>query len=270
MTIIPKIAFIGAGNMAGALIEAIVNSGKVSGKNIIISDIDKQKLKRLSQKYKTITAKSNTEAVSNAQVIFLAVKPQQLDDVLKELKQEISPEKLVVSICAGITTRHIETILSIKVPVIRLMPNTPSLVGQGATAITRGRFASEKQRRFIKGLLSDSGIVVELDEKKFDAVTALSGSGPAYVFYLCEAMQNAGIDMGLGKDIAAKLSRQTIYGAGLMLAKSEKQAKELRSNVTSPGGTTESAIKCLESGDFMKIFIQAVKKAKHRSEELKK
>lgn len=271
MTVInKKIAFIGAGNMAEALLAGLITCKTVPAKNIIAADIRAERRNYLKKKYKVSVTNLAAEAIGRADVIFLSVKPQQMEGLLLQAGSGIKSTQLVISIAAGITTRCIEGFLPKGTAVIRSMPNTPALLGAGAIAVSKGRYAGNKDVALAVKLFSSSGAVLELPESKINAVTALSGSGPAYVFYLCEAMARGGVLAGLSKEVADKLARQTVFGAGKMLAELAIPADELRRNVTSPGGTTEAAVAYLESNDLAEIMAQAVGRARKRAEELAK
>lgn len=213
----------------------------------MVSDVRPDALHRLKSKYKIRVNPDNRLAVDGADIVLLAVKPQQMPVVLEAIAPRITRRHLVLSIAAGITTSVIEKFLTRGVPTIRIMPNTPALVGAGAAGVSRGRYATVRHENMARSILETVGIVVSVPEKLMDAVTAVSGSGPAYVFYLAEAMKQAGIELGLSATVADQLVRQTIRGAGLLLAQSPDEPQVLRQRVTSPGGTTEAALKVLES-----------------------
>ena len=261
-----NITFIGAGNMAEALISGFLKSGLVSKSRITASDIKSARLSYLKKKYGIRTEKINHDAVKNADIVFLAVKPQQTEDVLCGLSLYVRRSQIVISLAAGITTKFIEKYL--KAAVIRSMPNTPALVGEGAIALSKGSLASARDLAAAKDLFSAVGTVVTLNEKYMNAVTALSGSGPAYVFYLAEAFEKAGEHLGLSREISTVLARQTIFGAGKLLKQSKLNSSALRTMVTSPGGTTEAAIKHFEKHEFLNIVYGAVKEAAKRARKI--
>ncbi len=243
--------------------------GRWKPSQITVCDIRHDQLAQLQLRYKVHASADNRWAARDAQIILLAVKPQHMKSVLQDLGPVIRQSQLVLSIAAGMTTGFIETFLDKGVPVIRIMPNTPALVGQGAAAPSRAaatrKAAHEKMAR---GIMETVGTVVTVSEKDMDAVTAVSGSGPAYVFYLAEAMKEAGIRLGLAPHVADQLVRQTIKGAGALLAQSHEEAHTLRQRVTSPGGTTEAALKVMEKSKVRVIFLKALKGAAERSREL--
>lgn len=265
-----KIAFLGGGNMAEAMIAGLLKSGSARRKDIVAADVSSKRRKYLKNKYGISTEPGNQEAVKGSGTVVLAVKPQVMEEVLKAVGALVVPGQLVVSIAAGITTRYIEKFLKSGVAVVRAMPNTPLLAGAGATAVCRGKFASKKHLNAAKNIFSVSGTVVETTEDRINAVTALSGSGPAYVFYMAELLKSVGVEMGLKENVADALARQTIFGAGLMLKEQDTEAQDLRRMVTSPGGTTEAALKYLHKNRFAEIFKSAVKQAKKRAGALSK
>ncbi len=264
------IAFLGGGNMAEALIKGMADSGLVSPARIVAADIRPERRAYLSRTYRIKTRESNPEAVRASDVIFIAVKPQQIEGLLREIGHFVSPRQLVISIAAGITSGYIEHFLPRRTAVVRAMPNTPALIGQGAIGIAKGKHVPSARFSIAKKLFEASGAVAEFAEKDIDAVTALSGSGPAYVFYLAEAMVESGVGMGLKRLVAEALVAKTILGAGMMLASPGKSrtASELRRKVTSPGGTTEAAISHLEKKKWAAVFADALARAKERSHEL--
>jgi pyrroline-5-carboxylate reductase len=264
------IVFIGSGNMAEALISGLSGSGLVEKKNIIAADIRPERLRYIAKKYGVKTAADNLRALPQADIVFLAVKPQQMEAFFAEAAGAIRRSQLIISIAAGITTNCIEKHLPAGTAVVRAMPNTPALLGEGAIGIAKGSAARPAHMALAKKLFGTVGTVVELPESSLNAVTALSGSGPAYIFYLCEALAEAGAAMGLSGEVADLLARQTIKGAGRMLSAMKTDAAELRRNVTSPGGTTEAAIAHLEKSKFKDIIAGALQQANRRAGELSK
>lgn len=256
--------------MGSALLEGALNAKLLSPGQIVAFDLDRHRLSRLNRKFGICAAKSGAQAVSKADFIFLCVKPQQMKNLILEIRESVVAKQCLVSIAAGISTRTLENCFSIRVPVIRAMPNTPALIQSGMTAITKGRFARRNHLQFAANFFSSVGEIVELSENLFDAVTAVSGSGPAYLFYLAESLERAGKKLGFQKDVIQILSRQTLLGAAKMLQNSSSPPRELRQKVTSPGGTTESAIRYLESKKWATIFEQAIQKARNRSKKLGK
>lgn len=264
-----KIVFIGSGNMAQAIIGGILKAGVVEAASIVCNDIDKNKVDSVAAKFGICGTVDKKEAVSGADIIFLSVKPNNVKGVLEEIKPYIKEGVLVISIAAGIGTGFIESVLE-EVAVIRVMPNTPALVLCGASALCAGKFTGGKQLKKAETLFGAIGKVKVEKEINFDAVTALSGSGPAYVFYLCELMSEAGQKLGLDKSVADDFAAQTIYGAGKMLVESDLSAGELKIKVKSPNGTTQAALEVFEGKDLGGIVFEAMKAAKDRSQQLSK
>ena len=260
------IGFIGVGVMGSSLIKSLLVSS-INSEQICISDKSSEKATEISSAYQ-VEVKSITEIGQDCDVIFLAVKPQDLDTVLSELSQSLKKETLLISIAAGKTTKFIESKLANTNPVVRVMPNTPAQIGKGVSAISPGASATNDHLSLAKDLLSASGLVVEVAEENQDAVTALSGSGPAYFFNFIEAMIKAGVNLGLTEEIATQLAIGTITGSAAMLQESGIDAATLRKNVTSPNGTTAAALKVFSDSNLEKIVADAMAAAKKRAQEL--
>jgi pyrroline-5-carboxylate reductase len=263
-----KLAFVGGGNMAEALIAGLLRSGHWKPSQLTACDVRHDQLAKLQLRYKIGASADNRWAAREVDIILLAVKPQQMGHVLSEIGPVIRSSQLVLSIAAGIPTAFIEKYLAKGVPVIRVMPNTPALVSAGAAGIARGRYAKSTHEKTAEAIFSTVGTVVTVPEKEMDAVTAVSGSGPAYLFYLAEAMQEAGIRLGLAPHIANGLVRQTLKGASQLLAQSHEEPRTLRQRVTSPGGTTEAAIKVFEKSKVRTSIVKAIGRAQRRAREL--
>ena len=267
MALSQRIAFIGAGNMALALIEGLIAARTLAPSQILASD-PRPDLKQLAGKHGFTVATSNADAVRGADVIVLSTKPQIFPTMLLEIATELSHAPLVISIAAGVPVAAIEARLGAGIRVVRSMPNTPALLGVGATAIAPGANANDGDMAIAEAVFRAVGIVKRVDERFMDAVTALSGSGPAYVFLLAEAMTEAGIAAGLPADVATALAVQTVTGAGKLLGASPEPPATLRRNVTSPGGTTQAAMEVFEAGGFSELVTKAVLAATRRGEEL--
>ena len=252
--------------MGGALIQGALKARFLKPSEVSIFDVDGKKAGALARKLKIRSASSNADAVRNADFAFLCVKPQQMGELLAEVRGA-AKKACLVSIAAGVPTSRIERAFDRPVPVVRVMPNTPALVGCGMSAVAAGRHAKPAHLRFVTGLLKSVGEAVVLKEDSMDAVTAVSGSGPAYLFYLAEILREAAKSVGLEPETAELLARRTVIGAARMLESGEDPA-ELRRKVTSPGGTTEAALKHLAEAGWQQIFIQAITKARDRSREL--
>lgn len=265
----PTIAFIGAGNMASSIIGGLVAKG-YSPAAIVASDPSPDCLQRLQAQTGVNTLADNQRAIAQADVVVLAVKPQVMKAVLTDLADTAQQRKpLVISIAAGIEIDSINQWLKGDMPIVRCMPNTPALVQSGATALYANGRVTETQRQLADDILRAVGIALWVnDESTLDAVTAVSGSGPAYFFLLMEAMQNAGIQLGLSADAAKQLTLQTALGAAQMAIGSDVDAAELRRRVTSPNGTTERAIQVFEEGGFRQLCLRALSACRDRSVEL--
>jgi pyrroline-5-carboxylate reductase len=262
------ITFIGGGNMATALITGLVNPPRTHI-SIRVCDPSQAAREHLEHTFQIPTYTEASEAVSGADVILLAVKPQIMPQVLGNLADLVDDHQLVLSIAAGTTMASIRHYLGEGQAVIRSMPNTPALIGHGITGVVAGRHCSREQRAWAEEILLAAGDVVWLeDESLMDAVTAISGTGPAYFFLLTEALAAAARDLGLPPETADRLASITCFGAGAMVATSPGEAEELRLRVTSPGGTTQAAVAVLEDGRFRELLLSAVRAARDRSREL--
>lgn len=267
----PVITILGAGNMGSALAGGLI-AHHCTPNHIWITDPDAAKLNHLQQSLKVQVTQHNEEALAHAQVIILAIKPQLIKTVLEPLAPIIQKNKpLIISIAAGTTIETIQQCLKGNIAIVRAMPNTPALIGCGATGLFANNYVTQAQRQLSESIMRAVGIVVWVaHEDNINDVTAVSGSGPAYFFLVMEAMQEVGIQLGLSADTARLLTLQTAYGAAKMALDSDKTVKELRAQVTSPKGTTEAAIQVFEQGGLRTLIEKALKRAKQRSEELAK
>ncbi len=260
------IAFIGGGNMATSLVGGLVANGHPR-EAIWVTDVDAGRLEQLQDKFRVNTTGDNHLAVRRADTVVLAVKPQVISTVLSDIAQsakETAP--LMVSIAAGVRERDILQGLGYDAAVVRTMPNTPALLGCGATALFANAFVSAEQRSRAENILQAVGITAWVeDESLLDAVTAVSGSGPAYYFFLMEMMERIGVELGLSPETARALVLQTALGAARMANETGESAESLRRKVTSPGGTTEAALKRLSAGDFEAALRQALEAARDRA-----
>ncbi|WP_350023330.1 pyrroline-5-carboxylate reductase [Pseudomonas protegens] len=262
-----RIAFIGAGNMAASLIGGLRAKG-LEASQIRASDPGEQTRAKVAAEHGIQVFADNAEAIEGVDVIVLAVKPQAMKAVCQALRPSLKPQQLVVSIAAGITCSSMNSWLGAQ-PIVRCMPNTPALLRQGVSGLYATAEVSAQQRQQAEALLSAVGIALWLDqEQQLDAVTAVSGSGPAYFFLLIEAMTAAGEKLGLPRETAAQLTLQTALGAAHMAVSSDVDAAELRRRVTSPAGTTEAAIKSFQAGGFEALVGKALGAAAHRSAEM--
>ncbi|MBA1276481.1 MULTISPECIES: pyrroline-5-carboxylate reductase [Pseudomonadaceae] len=266
----PRIAFIGAGNMAASLIGGLRAQG-IPAASICASDPGTDKRDELAATHGVEAFADNGQALTGTDVVVLAVKPQVMQAVCRDLAAHLQPNQLIVSIAAGINCASLQTWLGEQTPraIVRCMPNTPSLLRQGVSGLYANAQVSDAQRQQAEHLLSAVGLALWLDkEELIDAVTAVSGSGPAYFFLLIEAMTAAGEQMGLPRATAAQLTLHTALGAARMACESDVEAAELRRRVTSPNGTTEAAIKAFQTSGFEALVQQAMNAAARRSAEL--
>lgn len=261
-----KVAVIGAGIMGEALIAALISSG-VNPDRITISEKRGDRANELISRY-SIKAAPVAQNVADADALLLVVKPQDMTAVLAEIKPCINPAAVVVTFAAGKTISFISTGLGTGNPVVRVMPNTPTMVGAGMAAASMGTDVTDAQREFVLGFLAATGKVIEVTEDLQDAVTATSGSGPAYFFAFVEAMVLGAKELGLSHDNATTLTVQTMLGAAKLLDESGKSATTLRENVTSPNGTTAAALASFSSNDLNTMVAKAMKAARDRSQEL--
>ncbi len=264
-----KIGFIGGGNMAASLLGGLVANGYRSDM-LWVAEPDETKRRRLERDLQVHTTEDNRRVVSETQVVVLAVKPQVMKKVVTDLAATAAARRpLIISIAAGVREPDIRRWFGYDASVVRTMPNTPALVQTGATALYANRFVSDAERSRAESILRAVGITLWLeDEDQLDAVTALSGSGPAYCFLLMELMADAGEELGLSRDAARMLSLETVFGAAKMALESADDAATLRRKVTSPGGTTERAIQILEAGEIRMLFSRALQGARGRAAEL--
>ena len=262
------IGFIGAGNMAEALIRGLVRGNHVSPDRIAASGPRQERLDELRTAYGIDTTTHNREVAQRCGLIVLSVKPQIMDKVLREIGDQLKSGTLVVSIAAGVDTETIEEAVAEGVRVIRAMPNTPALVGAGATAVSPGKHASAADLATARAMFDAVGITVELEESHLDAVTGLSGSGPAYIFLILEALADAGVKVGLSRRNAQRLAAQTVMGSAKMLLDTDEHPGKLKDMVTSPGGTAIAGLHTLEQGGLRTTLINAVETATKRAREL--
>ena len=264
-----KIGFLGAGNMAGALIKGLLSAKLYRPQDIIVSDALSQQLRKIKKLYKVDGVKNNCEVVHESQTIVLAVKPQTLPSVLEEIQPEVTKQKLFISIAAGVPLRRLETGLGGNARVMRVMPNTPALLGKGMTVLVRGKNAKPQDEKLALVLFRGVGEALAVKEEALmNPVTGLSGSGPAYVYLFAEALISGGVSAGLSFPVATRLTLQTLEGAVAMLKETRRSPKELRDMVTSPGGTTLAGLSRLEEGQFAFTVSAAVGAATRRSKEL--
>ena len=262
-----ELGVIGGGNMAEAIVTAAAKGGMLSAGQIVVGEPSVERRRVLAEKL-GVACEEHNGSTASAPRVLLAVKPQVMSDVLRQIAGDVSADALVISIAAGVSCAKLDAGLGGQGRIVRVMPNTPMLVGAGMSAVCAGPRATEDDVDWVCKLLACGGEAVVVDESQMDAVTAVSGSGPAYFFYLVEAMVAAGVAEGLSEADALALARQTCLGAGKLMADSGDAPAELRRRVTSPGGTTQRAIETMEAQNVQSAIVEAVRSAAARSREL--
>jgi pyrroline-5-carboxylate reductase len=270
VTLGKTIGFVGGGNMAEALIRGLIRGGHVAPDKVGASGPRTERMAELAAAYQIRTTIDNRAMAGESQILVLAVKPQILDRVVVEIAGHVQPDALVVSLAAGVPTAAIERRLPPGTRVVRSMPNTPALVGAGATAIAAGSHADKADLDAARFLFDAVGLTVVLEESQLDAVTGLSGSGPAYIFLILEALADAGVKVGLSRRTAQKLAAQTVMGSAKLLLDTDGHPGQLKDMVTSPGGTAIAGLHTLEQGGLRTTLINAVESATRRARELGK
>ncbi len=260
-----KLGFIGTGNMARALIKSMVSEDA----QIISSDKSEEKLQKAKQEFHLKTTKNNKEVVKSSEIIFLCAKPKDFTEILEEIKDEAS-SKIIVSIAAGIKIDFIETILGENKKIVRVIPNLNCVVGEMAAAYSCNKNISSREKGIIKNLLDKAGLALETEEKNMDAVTALSGSGPAFVSFILKAFASAGEQQGLSKETSYKLALRTFFGTSKLLKDTNERPEDLIARVSSPGGTTIAGLTILENSKIKNIISKTIESAARRSKELGK
>ena len=263
-----RLGSIGAGAMARALLGGIVRAGLADRRCCLAADISEAARQAFTEATGIAATDQPQDVLCQCDVILLAVKPQQMAAALTAIRDDIGPHHLCVSIAAGITTGRLERLLGERTRLVRVMPNTPALLGYGAAGVARGAMASADDLALVLRLMGAVGLAVEVAEGEMDAVTAVSGSGPAYFFRFVEGMIAAAMAQGLAPEVAAALVRQTILGAAMMLQDGGESPEALRRAVTSPGGTTEAALRVFDEGGLVELIDRAVDAARRRGQEL--
>jgi pyrroline-5-carboxylate reductase len=261
------VAIFGAGVMGETLLSGLLRAGR-RAEDLVITERRPERIEELRERYAGVRILDNTDAAEMADILVLVVKPQDMSGLLDEIAAHVRSGNLVVSLAAGITTEFLERHLPAGSSVVRVMPNTPALVDQGMAALSRGQHCSAEHMDEAVALLRSCGRAIEVPEKYQDAVTAISGSGPAYVFYVVEAMIEAGVVLGLPRATATELVVQTLFGAATMIKETGQHPTVLREQVTSPGGTTASALRQLDDHKVRAAFITAMEAAAARSAQL--
>ncbi|HEY1800769.1 MAG TPA: pyrroline-5-carboxylate reductase [Terriglobales bacterium] len=263
-----KVAVLGAGKMGGILLKALLEKGLLSRQGTVATVQHEERARELSAKYGIAVGTDNRAAVKGADIIFVCVKPQMVEAVLSEVRQEISSGQMIISVAASVSTGRIERAVQKDVPVIWAMPNTPCVLGVGMTALCRGKFANAKHLEIASALFSVVGRTVVVDEKHMNAVTGLSASGPAYIYIILESLAEAGVKVGLPRDIATLLAAQTTMGAATVVLETGDHPALLKDAVTTPAGCTIDGIMELEEGKLRVTLIKAVVRAVQRAKEL--
>src|SRR6266851_13898 len=265
---VKRISVIGAGSMAEALVKGLVASGKVKPEDLCVSARRPEKAAQLAQRYRIRSADDNASCVQAAEIVILAIKPQVLGSVLAQDAARIPASALIISVAAGVTTTAIESHLGRAARIIRAMPNTAAMVGCSATAISKGAHATDADLAVARTIFEAVGKVVVVDEIHLDAVTGLSGSGPAYIFLIIEALADAGVKVGLSREVALQLAAQTLLGSATMLLETGEHPGRLKDQITSPGGTAIAGLHTLEAGGLRTTLMNAVEVATRRAQEL--
>ena len=269
-TRIERLGFIGSGNMGTALVKGLIESGLYQSDQLLASDNDKEKLGKISGQFGLRGYSSNKDLVRECTIIVLAVKPQTIREVLEGIRDEIRDEHLIISIAAGIPLKMIHSIIGRDIPLIRVMPNTPALIQKGVSALAPGDQATSGHMEIARGILDAVGETVIVKEEMMDAVTALSGSGPGYIFKIMESFVDAGEKLGFDRETAIRLVLGTTLGASYLANESEKSLSQLREMVTSPGGTTAAGLAVFERKGLEGVIREAVEAARDRGVELGK
>lgn len=269
MSEMKRISFIGAGSMAEAMVAGLLQQEHVKKQHITITNrTNDERLEYFRNEYGVNSTRDERQLIEQTDVIVLAMKPKDLAEGVAGIKQYVHEQQLIISLLAGVSTKSIACLLERNVPVVRAMPNTSAAIGRSATAIAKGEYATDDHLSYAAQLFETVGIVSVVDENLLHAVTGLSGSGPAYVYYLVESMEKAAEQIGIEGPVAKDLILQTLIGAAEMLKQSPKHPAVLRKEVTSPGGTTEAGIQKLETYRFQEAMVECIKRAADRSKEL--
>lgn len=262
------IGFIGCGNMGKAMLGSLLKSKEIKKEKIIVSTKSKASKEKLEKEFNITATNDNKEVVAKANIIFLAVKPHFFKDVIEEIKSFVKKDTIIISIAAGVTIEQIEQYFGFNVKVVRTMPNTPALVGEGMSAICKNKYVNEDELNEVCSLFNYFGKYELLEEKDFHAFIALCGSSPAYVFMFIEAMADAGVKLGIPRAKAYKLAEQSILGSAKLALETGKHPGELKDSVCSPGGTTIEAVLELEKNNFRSAVISAVEKCAEKSKSM--
>ena len=262
------LGFIGCGTMGTALLEGIIREGLRKPNEVAVFDQDKQKLENLEKRHGVIVMPNASALCLKSETVFLAVKPQDMQNVLEEIKSDVTEHHVMISVAAGLKLDFYQRLLGSDKKIIRVMPNTPCLIGKGMSVASKGDVVSTEDEQDVVTLLEALGKVIVLDEKHMDTVTGLSGSGPAYALLFIESLADGGVEMGLSRDVALLLAAQTVYGAAALLLEKKENPTVLKNMITSPGGTTSAGLFAMEQGAVRASAIKAVIEASKRSQAL--
>ena len=265
-----NITFIGSGNMGEALLGGLLKAKLTKPKNIVATDVLEDRLSHIAEKWGVTVMTDNRKAIAAADIIVLCVKPQTISEILREIKEDVHEDQLIISILAGITTQTISKFIDKKNPVIRVMPNIPAVVDEAASGLCLGEFAQEIHKEMAVSIFKAVGEVEIVKENQMDVITGLSGSGPAYIYMIIEALTDGGVMMGLARNVATRLATQTVLGSAKLVRETGIHPAMLKDQVTTPGGTAISAIKELETHGLRPMLIRAVEVATNKSKELSK
>lgn len=264
-----KLAIVGAGSMAEAFISGILEKSLIDRNNVwVTNNSNQERLQSLSDRYGIRSTYDLNELFAGADIVMLAMKPKDAATGIQSIREYLTEQMLVVSVLAGVSMSTIETLARLPLPIVRAMPNTSAAVGKSATAVAVNERVSPQQVEIMKHLFGTVGLTTFVEEEQLDAVTGLSGSGPAYIYYLIEAMEKSAVEVGLDKEMASELIVQTLIGAAEMVKNSAKTSEQLRQDVTSPGGTTEAGVKVLEEHKVQQAFISCIKAATMQSKKM--
>jgi pyrroline-5-carboxylate reductase len=264
-----KLAIIGAGSMAEAFISGILENSLIDRKNVwVTNNSNADRLKKLGDTYGICTTYDLNELFTGADIVILSMKPKDAATAIQSIREYLNEQMLVVSVLAGVSMSTIETLARLPIAIVRAMPNTSAAVGKSATAVAVNERVTPHQIELMKNLFGTVGLTTFVEEEQLDAVTGLSGSGPAYIYYLIEAMEKSAVEVGLDREMASELIVQTLIGAAEMVKNSTKSSEQLRRDVTSPGGTTEAGVKVLEEHQVQKAFISCIKAATAQSKKM--
>lgn len=254
-----KIGFIGAGTMGKAIIKGLITSNFINKSNIIASEVTKESSEKIAQELDiSVICRGNKTVAEKSDIIVLCTKPFAISGVLDEIKDVLDENKIIVSIAAGVSTETIENVIEKKVSVVRTMPNTPALVGEGMTAVCKGKYANDENVNIVKEIFTKLGRCIEVQEKYINAVTGISGSGPAFMYLIIEALADGGVKLGLTKQVALELATQTALGAAKMVLETGKHPSVLKDEVTTPGGTTIAGLMVMEESNIRYSLAKTV------------